>query len=249
MKGASGARISLYGDYVYKLCEDAEEQVKWFELAKGAGLVEGLRLPTVTRVASVAYNMEFVRGHLATAESSVMFLEACIRQIEVWSNTPAATNGDWESYLRRLREHVSLCPTKEMDAALGLFKTASPFPTSFCHGDFTLENILLESDGTCVLIDPNFKKGLFQSYVLDLGKLLQSTHARYHTIFASNDGVDLSRHNTWLKQKLKEKGLWRQSLLACISHIIRLRKYRPEEQKPLVDSLLRELTAEYERRL
>lgn len=249
MKGASGAKIDLRGDYVHKLCEDAEEQVRWFELAKGVGMASGVRLPAVTRIAPAAYDMEFIRGHLATAEPSVMFLEACIRQIDIWANTPPASDGDWESYLRRLWDHVSICPTKEMDAAMDLLTAAEPFPRSFCHGDFTLENILIESDGTCVLIDPNFKTGLFQSYILDLGKLLQSTHARYHTIFGSNDGVDLSRHGEWLWNELEERGLWGQSLLACISHIMRLRKYRPEEQRPLVDALLKELTREYERTL
>jgi hypothetical protein len=249
MKGASGAKIDLRGDYVYKLCGDAEEQVRWFNLARGLGVTDGVRLPAVTPVAPVAYNMEFIRGHLATAESSVMFLEVCIRQIDIWANTPPASDGDWASYLCRLREHVSICPTEEMGKALELFEAADPFPSSFCHGDFTLENILIESDGTCALIDPNFKTGLFQSYILDLGKLLQSTHAHYHTIFGSNDGVDLSRHGAWLKHRLEDWGLWEQSLLACISHIMRLRKYRPEEQRPLVDALLKELTGEYERTL
>jgi hypothetical protein len=249
MKGASGARVSLRGDYVHKLCGDAEEQAAWFRHAERIGLVPGVRVPSLGLVVPKAYQMEFIRGHLATAESSVMYLEACIGQIEAWANTPPATDGNWTSYLSRLQDHVNVCPTREMDAAMDLLTTSEPFPRSFCHGDFTLENILLESDGTCVLIDPNFKSGLFQSYILDLGKLLQSTHARYHEVFDSNHGVDLSRHDAWLRKKLEEKGLWKQAHLACISHIIRLRKYRPEGQRPLVDRLLGKMIKEYDRTL
>lgn len=249
MKGASGAKVKLNGDEVHKICGDAPQQVEWFERAKGLGLTPGVRLPLVGLESPRSYRMEFVRGHLAASEPSVIFLEQVLSQVMRWRDVSPVSAGDWESYLQRLGEHVDLCLTEEMEQALGLLEAADPFPSSFCHGDLTLENILIESDGTCVLIDPNYKPGLFQSYVLDLGKLLQSTHARYHEVFHSNHGIDLTRHDTWLHSVLEESGLWEQSLLSCISHVIRLRKYRPEEQRPLVDSLLRELITEYERTL
>jgi hypothetical protein len=249
MMGASGAIVRPYGDFVSKICEDAPDQTAWFDYASKIGFVPGVRVPEVSLKGERNYFMEFVRGHAATHESSIIVLETLFEQVMKWKEAPYVSTGRWDSYLQRLWEHVNLCPTKEMDAAMDLLMTAEPLPPSFCHGDFTLENILIESDGTCVLIDPNFKPDLFQSYILDLGKLLQSTHARYHEVFHSHHGGDLSRYDEWLQRKLKHLELWRPSLLACISHIIRLRKYRPEEQRPLVDCILADLVQEYERTL
>ena len=249
MKGASGAFVNLNGDRVSKICNDAFFQVEWFGLAAQHGLVAGVRVPAAELLALREYHMEFIRGHCATSELSVMFLETLLKQVMVWREVPPQTAGSWDSYITRLEEHVAAGDTPEMREALRIVQAAEPLPASFCHGDFTLENILIESDGTCVLLDPNYKRGLFQSYVLDLGKLLQSTHARYHEVFCSHHGVDLSRHDNWLCRKLRELGVWRESLLSCISHVMRLRKYRPEEQRPLVDALLRDLTSEYERTL
>lgn len=245
MKGASGALLKPCGDSIIKICEDAPQQVEWFGLARTIGTVPGVRIPSVALTARRSYDVEYIRGHLATAEPSVTFLERCIGQVKRWANTPAATEKTWNAYVSRLEGHVSIAPTDEMKEAYRLCEEAEPFPSSFCHGDLTLENILIESDGTCVLIDPNFKPGLFQSHILDLGKLLQSTHARYHAVFFSHHAVDLSRHDAWLVEYLKKEDVWKESLLACISHIIRLRKYRPEDQRPLADQILSRLIKEY----
>lgn len=245
MKGASGAFVNLNGDRVSKICNDAFFQVEWFGLAAQHGLVAGVRVPAAELLALREYHMEFIRGHCATSEPSVMFLETLLKQVMVWRDSPPQTAGSWDSYIERLEEHVKIGDTGEMREALSLVQAAEQLPASFCHGDFTLENILIESDGTCVLLDPNHKRGLFQSYVLDLGKLLQSTHARYHEVFLSHHGVDLSRHDALLISYLKKEGLWREALLACISHVIRLRKYRPEPERPLADEMLSKLITEY----
>lgn len=245
MKGASGAFVNLNGDRVSKICNDALLQVEWFGLAAQHGLVAGVRVPAAELLALREYHMEFIRGHCATSEPSVMFLETLLKQVMVWRDSPPQTAGSWDSYIERLEEHVKIGDTGEMREALSLVQAAEQLPASFCHGDFTLENILIESDGTCVLLDPNYKRGLFQSYVLDLGKLLQSTHARYHEVFRSNHGVDLRRHDEWLLERLKALGLWQESLIACITHVMRLRKYRPEEEKFLADEMLLTLIKEY----
>lgn len=245
MMGASGAILKMGGDWVMKICSDAPQQVEWFDLARSIGTVPGVRIPAASLTARKSYDVEFIRGHLATAEPSITFLERCIGQVKRWANTSPASDKAWDSYVSRLDGHVEMGPTDEMKEAYRLCQWAAPLPPSFCHGDLTLENILIDSDGTCVLIDPNFKPGLFQSHILDLGKLLQSTHARYHKVFSSHHAADLSRHDAWLVERLKKEDLWKESLLACISHVMRLRKYRPEEQRPLADQMLSQLIKEY----
>ena len=239
MKGASGANLSLKGDWAIKTCLDATEQVDWFTHAEGIGLVPGIRLPKTVLEEPRRYRIEFIEGHEATKDFSLAPLKLCLKQVMLWSNQPSCSNGTWDGYLLRLEDHVKVAGSPEMKSAMIYLERAKEPPSSFCHGDLTLENVLIaNNDQKVVVIDPNFKRDLFQSFILDLGKLLQSTHANYHRVFNSHHGVNLSRHDSWLTDQIKGLGLWEQSYAACISHIVRLRKYRPESQQHLVDQLL-----------
>lgn len=245
MKGASGANLSLKGDWAVKTCSDAIEQVSWFAHAKRIGLTSGVRLPNTILEESNKYRIEFIEGHEATKDYSLGPLKVCFHQVMSWSKQKAESNGTWDGYLARLEDHVKVASSPEMKAAMIYLEKAKEPPSSFCHGDFTLENILIANrDQKMVIIDPNFKTGLFQSFILDLGKLLQSTHANYHLIFDSHHGVNLSRHDLWLTDQIKRLDLWELSYAACISHIVRLRKYRPDSQQHLVDQLLSSLLKE-----
>ena len=245
MKGASGAGINLCGDYVIKNCRDAEHQVDWFVKAKRHGLKKGVRLPYTDLEDPKTYRMEFIRGHMATAEPTVLFIDTLLSQITHWSHIPSDSNASWDDYLHRIEEHVRVGLSCEMKSAFSYLENMDPFPASFCHGDLTFENVLIESDGTLVLIDPNFKPNLYQSYMLDVGKLLQSTLADYHKVFGSNFAIDLSRHTTHLLKRVSHEvgdALYeKRARASLISHIVRLRKYRPASQRPIVDNLLAEL--------
>jgi len=245
VKGASGAFLSAEGDFVRKTCSDAKDQVHWFQHATKLGLSEGVRVPFLGECRADSYFMEFIRGHSATQERSTFFLEKLVEQINLWSNKPAINNAEWSSYLARLESHVELSGSIAMGRAYEFVSAASPFPSSFCHGDLTLENVLMGSDEYIVLIDPNYSDSLFQSHILDFGKLLQSTHAKYHEVFDSNCGVSLRRHKKALEKKLKALGVWEASITACVSHIIRLRKYQPRHKHKLVDAVLVDLLAKY----
>lgn len=241
MKGASGAGINLQGDFVLKECKDAKHQVSWFKQAKAGSLLFGIRTPFVEEAVKDSYRMEYIHGHMATSEPTILFIDLLLRQIDCWKKMPSTTSGTWADYLKRLEDHVRVGPSSEMKKALTLLERSDPFPSSFCHGDLTFENILIEPNGTLVLIDPNYKPNLFQSYVLDLGKLLQSTVAGYHETFGSNHGVSLSRHTKHLRDNIESEDIAMCSL-ALLSHIIRLRKYRPPAQHHIVDQLLSQLT-------
>jgi len=243
MKGASGASLKLSGDFVTKTCKDAKNQVEWFRIIEEIGLPTGLRVPTIGKISASSYEMEFIQGHLATQESSVFVVQKLMEFCEGLQRTPQ-NNTTWNSYLERLEAHVSIADTKPMVKALNLVSKASPFPQTFCHGDLTLENVMIDAK-SCVLIDPNYSPELYQSFVLDLGKILQSTHFRYHEVFNSNHGVSLTRHADFVEAWLKSHYLWDVAIIAAISHIIRLRRYRPENERTKVDSHLTSFIQEF----
>jgi hypothetical protein len=243
MRGNSGALLQFAGDYVLKSCSNAIQQVEWFGHANRVGLVEGVRLPYVELVNDGSYRIEYVRGYSATMLTSVQDFARLVNLVEHWRSQPAVSSGDWQGYLERLRAHVDISNSAQMEAAFELV-CRYELPSSFNAGDLTLENVLVEDSGEMVLIDPNYEAGLFQSYLLDYGKLLQSVHSDYHRVFNSSAGEDPEPLLNYLKTHLVKEGIWEWALVAELTHIIRLRRYRPENERRLVDCLLDKLMRE-----
>lgn len=246
MKGSSGACLSFQGDVIRKGCSDAAEQVEWFEIARNLPVMPGVRVPHTPRCGEGWYEIEFIEGTCGTHADSTLIIDTLLDQVTAWCDCSSHREASWDSYISRLHgQHiqnlVSICP---MNEAFNLVIQEPPLPASFAHGDLTLENIIIDRNGDLVLIDPNFKRDLFQSYVLDLGKLLQSAHSDYHRLFDSNPGVDLRPHCEVLMNRLSDANLLRPALVAEITHVMRLRKYRPVDQHPKVDELLQRLLKE-----
>ena len=244
MKGSSGATLDFSGDFIRKKCKDAAEQCEWFRIASRYLLAPGIRLPQTVCISDAEYDIEFIEGTCGTQIGSTRLIDTLVDQILVWSKVPPIRESNWESYIKRLySEHVSQTDSQIVRRIFEFLDNTSDLPSSFSHGDLTLENVIVENNGGIVLIDPNFKQNLFQSYVLDLGKLLQSVHSDYHRLFNSHPGGDPAPLCAHLRQRLGEP-LWNQALAAEMSHVVRLRKYRPSAQHPVVDQLLARLLAE-----
>lgn len=245
MKGSSGARLGFQGDVIRKECSDAAEQAEWFSIARDLPVMPGVRVPHTPRCGDGWYEIEFVEGTCGTWCESTLIIDTLVDQVMAWRACASHRADDWFSYLNRLhRQHIQNLDIVSFDEAFALVSSFPPLPSTFAHGDLTLENIILDRNGDLVLIDPNFKHGLFQSYVLDLGKLLQSVHSDYHHLFASHAGVSLQPHCEVLMARLDNMGLLLPAMVAELTHIIRLRKYRPEPQRPLVDELVTRLVRE-----
>lgn len=228
MKGASGAMLRQQGDLVTKSCTDASEQVHWFSEAHRFGFVDGVSAVRIYWHNGQHYTMNHVIGHVATHEPQTVYLERIYEQMQYWRSLYPLNFATWDNYIDRLYEHAECTTSNIIYQAVELVEQAEPFEQSFCHGDLTLENIILDADGTAWLIDPNHRSDLYQSWVLDCGKLLQSTHTQYHQLFDSHAGVHLRKHDTIIKELLIRDGVYREALTACLSHIVRLCKYRPK---------------------
>jgi hypothetical protein len=246
MRGNSGARLDFTGEWVLKTCSDASQQNEWFDLARNLPTTNGVRIPSTRLVGDDSYQIEFIDGIAGTHSSSTLIISALIDQILLWaqcaSPRPLLT---WQDYMDRVYNyHIAPahCPTLYYFFNLVNSLPITLPPPTFSHGDLTLENVIITSGwNELVLIDPNFKSDLFQSYILDFGKLLQSTNSNYHHRFNSNPGVDLQPHNKLLIKKLRQLGILRECLVAEITHIIRLRRYQPACMLKTVDNLLSHL--------
>lgn len=242
--GASGASFTRTGQRLTKTCDNAVEQATWLRMAAVLPLEERLRCVEVYAVTANDYTMEHVTGHLATVEPSTNTTRTLYAQVGRWRQIPPITNATWDGYLDRLRSHCAAAKSRVLWGAYALLEGERAPAASFNHGDLTYENVVIQSD-TCWLIDPNYSPGLFQSYVLDYGKMLQSTHTAYHAIFNRNVGTNLAHHDATLCGLLRAEGQYRASLVACLSHVIRLAKYNLgaiDKVEALTEPLLEELT-------
>jgi hypothetical protein len=229
MRGASGAKLRQQGDLVQKSCVDALEQVRWFADARKFGFVDGVSAVEIYWHSVRTYTMNHIIGHVATHEPQTVYLTRIYDQVRYWRDLYPMNFATWSSYIDRLYEHAETTTSHVIYQAVEMVAAEPEFEQSFCHGDLTLENIIIDQDGTAWLIDPNSNGSLFQSWVLDCGKLLQSTHTDYHRLFNSHPGVHLRKHDAVLRDLMVRDGVYRPALTACLSHIIRLCKYRKND--------------------
>jgi len=226
MHGSSGATLYQRGDLVKKVCTNAHQQVQWFKTAQEAGTINDVRTVRIHTFDHRSYTMQHVVGHLATAEPQTTIISRMYAQVNAWSTLKATSSATWQDYILRLREHAEAGKSIIINDAVDRVASSPSLPSSFCHGDLTLENIIIDYEGIAYLIDPNSATDLYQSWVLDCGKLLQSTHTDYHNAFTSNSGINLDAHDKALRRVLDADGIYTEALVACLSHIVRLTKYR-----------------------
>lgn len=247
--GSSGATLEFRGDWIHKECKDAESQVSWFKAAEEIGTLPHIYLPAVEQTGEFSYRIERLSGVPGTFSHSTDTVVLLYEQVRAWGDVETPQIATSIGYVGRIiEEHLPFAeesiPMKDAVSLLSL-EWGLSLPGTFCHGDLTLENCILMPNGQIGIIDPNNKPGLYKSWVLDIGKILQSIHSDYHRRFDSCPGVE----QTWMykefRETLKEQEVLRWGLLAEISHIVRLRKYRPDHQRDSVDSLLERLLQEY----
>lgn len=100
---------------------------------------------------------------------------------------------------------------------------------SCCHGDLTLDNIIINNDNKIYLIDSNFKYDIWQSWLLDVSKLYQKPRLEFNE---SNSKI-ISQLDRYF---IKERGV---ILLLEISHYIRMIPYINKQNNELLDEVHR----------
>jgi tRNA A-37 threonylcarbamoyl transferase component Bud32 len=176
LEGRSGAALTRAGEEVVKTCDNAEMQTRWLKMARQLSLP----VPRVLSASPEGYRMQFIKGDPAWKSLRSNTVVRMVSYIEFMKGVPALPEfrGSFDSYVQR---SVRMLPEDLRGRVVSVSqKWADHCDTqsSFCHGDLTLDNVIDSPTGP-VLIDPSIQKDVWSSYLIDVGRMLQSLEWRY----------------------------------------------------------------------
>ena len=222
--GLSTAHVYRVGQWVFKTHSSETEAlavVAWYKKARHAGLT----VPLVLGVAGATVQLQYVEDNAAPE------LEYLCRVLEKICNTVDSEKKivyGWDTYLQRCGRHAELIKDdklktfclSQLDTAKR-WNTAAQRETGWCHGDFTLDNVL----GGSVLIDPIPMHDCWSSWLLDVSKLAHSYSRRFQ-----------QENRQALYQWVTDEKHIDPEFIAYLewTHWLRLLKYIPSENKDLI---------------
>lgn len=169
-RGLSGNEVFITDNkLVSKTCDNALKVALWHERAFDLQY----HVPKVHSVIGKTINLEYVHGR--------SYLPGTIRNklcdlAESFKDYAPLDNGDFNTYAKRVRDHLNISELAEED--INKIYTLLYFENermnrekSFCHGDFTVDNLIITQSTIC-MIDPNPTE--YSSWLLDISKLAHS---------------------------------------------------------------------------
>ncbi len=183
-----------------------------------------------------------------TVKEISSLVEKAITTLDIkWEEYLDNTNEIFQKKLKSLRENFNDITGIENDA-LNLLENFdfSVIPHSHCHGDLTLENILITPEKKIYLID--FLDSFFDSWMIDVAKLLQDLEIWWsyrHEQMNSTLSLRLTIAKQALLENILELENWKDKILyiyhILLLNILRIVPYTKDEvtKNFLQDSLKR----------
>lgn len=146
------------------------------------------------------FDMEYIQGltlaeFMKTAQISEIrgIVESIVNGLTIEINVQKSNeNGPkeiFENKILKLKEQLNALNNEVVDEALSILSEHDwgCFTPSFCHGDLTLENIIVK-DNTLYLID--FLDSFYNSWILDIGTLLQDAQVMWS--YRKEENIDIN---------------------------------------------------------
>jgi capsule biosynthesis phosphatase len=207
--GWSGASVEKRGDRVFKTLVNYPEALNesiWYNMA--APLINA---PIVYNVIGNTIALEYLEDN-----GQHFKIEDINNVIHIFSLY--RTYIPFEKYIERIEAHCKV--NDDFYEILPLLKEKEEYfnkYNTFCHGDFSIENIIQTDKGT-FLIDPIWNVNNWSSYLLDISKMMHS-YRKFNRMFEYEVFL-----NSWIKNgdDLEEYSL----KLLEITQFIRIIKYQ-----------------------
>lgn len=227
--GWSGASVEKRGERVYKTHGDSLDAAKWYNMA--APLIN---VPIVYNVIGNTIALEYLQDN-----GQRFKIEDVNHALNIFSMY--RTYVPFENYINRIRAHCDfnldfydIVPLlKEKEEYFNKYNT-------FCHGDFSIENII-QTDKGMYLIDPIWNEKNWSSYLLDISKLLHS-YRKYNRMFEYEVFL-----NGWVKNNGNSIDEYSIKLLE-ITQWIRVIKYvKNPDLKDQYSKMIKELLSKHKK--
>lgn len=231
LAGGSTAEILRIDNIVIKTGDNIVEQYLWYDIVSS---IDSITIPEVYHSNSTVLILEYIEGNILASLSTSDILQLIpniISNIHIMREYNSIV--DFSVYLSRLVSHINSINTSDSEFShiaievLKLLESNSNVyneQRSFCHGDLTAENIIIQSEDI-VYIDPNYQLDSFSSWLLDCAKLYQSFHYSYEYEFTKKRETQYSP-NVYELLKSKFSKYHKYILLLEASHYIRMYKYK-----------------------
>lgn len=233
--GWSGATVELRDGRVYKTHPDSLRAGEWYKIARSF-----FNVPEIHSLIGQTLCMEYIQE-----TTKVIKMPDIIELLKTMAYIPFVEEGYenfYGHYVQRLVNHINLAKDNAPMFQDWLSYQTYEFNTfyndnrSFCHGDLTLENILVKND-KMYLIDPIFEndRNTYSSWLLDATKFLYSL--RLHNMMTEY---------YWIYKTLRGQGIATKYLkLMEASHCIRVYKYAPFEKKLKITQMYTDVMNEF----
>lgn len=173
--GRSEAEVSRVGDLVMKVADNTRMQTEWYAYN------DYVLCPEVVDSAPSVYRMEYIFGKPGYVGLESNTVQEMIRAIDSFKRVepmPGYT-GSWASYVDRCLRKFDGDIKDRIKTIAMRFADYCESNHSFCHGDMTLSNIIVTPQKDVFFIDPSVQKGVWSSWLIDFGRIMQSLRGRY----------------------------------------------------------------------
>lgn len=173
--GFSGAKVTRIGDTVIKEAENVAVQAEWYKQAAKhylarKGICARVLIPKVHSVTLGKLYMDYIPGKIMAKHLSPYSL-SYVADI-VLSEKPMPGGNDLGAYATYVEGRATACGIKT-DIGQRLRECTALKERTFCHGDLSLQNIIVWGENVFSFIDPSPKKGM-ESWIMDIAKLRAS---------------------------------------------------------------------------
>lgn len=245
LSGGSGLRTYRAGRMVMKelgTVDKVKTYKKWTQEASGYCLTP--------RLISTLYDsiyIDYVEGLSFNNSVNTHSLERLISTVENFKYRDY-DNFDIDILLRQVEKNRYIETSLKVDFCLEqlkLLEMTLKENASFCHGDLTLSNIIVDKNGLYWFIDENWYPEA-SSYLLDFGKLRVSLDNYEFKFGISERAIDKHLKKVF-DRKMKEMGIYEEVVILEYMWLLRMYRYKQSlKEKQKVIDMLNELEKEQE---
>lgn len=247
LKGGSGKTVYKIGDKVKKEFGSHNELIEFQEWIRDCK--DYCNYPEVHSYLYDSVYMDYIEGYTLKDRPCISDIINVMKVIDKFSEI----HYDTFSMARQIDTLFRNCYIdKEIDEMiiycineLNKYEKEIEKHASFCHGDMTLSNIIFNTkNNKLYFIDSRYFRNS-SSYLFDYAKLKMSIDGYENKFGMSSFHVDKFGKDI-LKYKLEKEGITKLVTLIEFMYILRLTRYKKENELKIVKEFAKEVKKEYE---